>query len=263
MKLSVPMKALLLAVLVFLYLPIAVLVAYSFNAGRRVSMWQGFSFDWYGRAVSDARMLEAFGNSLVIAFGTMLLATAIGTATAIAMWRFRFRGKAVLAGLLGLPIVIPEICLGVALLILFARSGVMTGIAYPWSLLPIMLAHVAFAFPFVTVVVAARLSGFDRSLIEASRDLGAGEWATLKRVLLPLLQPAIVSGALLAFTLSLDDFVITFFTTGPGTATFPVLVYSMVRFSVTPQVNAASTILILLTLALAAIAYRLQKPVSP
>ncbi|GIL38187.1 ABC transporter permease [Roseiterribacter gracilis] len=260
MRLSLPLKLVLGAALLVLYAPIAVLIAFSFNAGRRVSVWQGFSFDWYVRAANDARLIEAFGNSLTIAAIATVISTLLGTATAIALWRFSFRGKSVLFGLLGVPVVVPEICLGVALLIVFARTGLMTALPYPASLLPIALAHVAFAFPFVAIVVRARLAGFDPRLIEASRDLGAGEWATLTRVLLPLLRPAMVAGALLAFTLSLDDFVITFFTTGPGTTTFPVLVYSMVRFSVTPEINAASTVLIAVTLALAALAYKFQKP---
>ena len=166
---------------------------------------------------------------------------------------------AVTGALLYLPIVIPEICLGVAMLVFFSRVIPWPGgLPWPVDLGAIIIAHVSFSFPFVAVIVRARLASFNRELEEAARDLGAGEWRTFLDILVPHMRPALIAGALLAFTLSLDDFVITFFTAGPDTVTFPVKVYSMVRFSVTPEVNAASTMLIVLTVALTAIGLRLQ-----
>ena len=164
------------------------------------------------------------------------------------------------ARFMALPIVIPEICMGVAMLVFFARIGWPTGMIWPFNLSAITIAHIAFSFPFVAVVVRARMAGFNRELEEASRDLGASEWQTFRGVILPFMKPGLIAGGLLAFTLSLDDFVITFFTSGPDTITFPVKVYSMVRFSVTPEVNAASTVLIAITVVATVIAMRMQTP---
>ena len=246
--------------LLLLYAPIAAMAAFSFNDSRRTIVWQGFPTDWYARAWNNERLFEAFSNSLLIAAVATLLATLIGTALAVALWRFRFPGKPGLEAFVGLPIVIPEICFGVAMMAFFARIQWPMDLPWPVNLSAITIAHVAFCFPFVTVVVRSRLAGFDRSLEEASKDLGAGEWQTFRYVLLPFLGPGIIGGALLAFTLSLDDFVITFFTSGPNTTTFPVLVYSMVRFSVTPEINAASTVLIVITFVVATIGMALQSP---
>lgn len=256
------MRLWLLATFVFLYAPIVVLVAFSFNDSRRNIVWQGFTLEYYVRAWNNASLIEAFVNSLVIAVISTVVSTVIGGLLALALWRFRFPLKAAADGLVALPIVIPEICLGVALLAFFARTGLFAGYAYPFSLLPIIVGHIVFSFPFVTVVVRARMAGFDRSLAEASTDLGASEWQTLRYVLLPFMKPGLIAGALLAMTLSLDDFVITFFTSGPETLTFPVKVYSMVRFGASPEVNAASTLLILVTVLMTVIALRLQRPTA-
>jgi spermidine/putrescine transport system permease protein len=177
---------------------------------------------------------------------------------AVALWRFRFPFKGLVEGTMSLPIIVPEICLGVAFLIFFAKVDWPTDLPWPLNLSAITIAHITFCFPFVAMVVRARLASFNKEEEEAAKDLGATEWQAFRDVLLPHIRPALVAGALLAFTLSLDDFVITFFTSGPDTITFPVKVYSMVRFSVTPEVNAASTILILLTVILTFIALKLQ-----
>ena len=170
------------------------------------------------------------------------------------LWRFRFRFKGAIEGALALPIVVPEICMGVAMLVFFARVMPWPNdLIWPFSLGAIIIAHVSFCFPFVTMVVRARLASFNKEQEEAARDLGASDWEAFRDVLLPHMKPALIAGALLSFTLSLDDFVITFFTSGPNTVTFPVKVYSMVRFSVTPEVNAASTMLIVLTVVLMAL----------
>ena len=196
----------------------------------------------------------------MIALLATAISTVIGALLALALWRFRFPGKPAFEGAMALPIVIPEICMGVALMAFFIRTGWPTALPWPLNLGPIVIGHVAFCFPFVAIVVRARMAGFDRALEEASKDLGAGEWQTFRRITLPYMKPGLIAGALLAMTLSLDDFVITFFTSGPETLTFPVKVYSMVRFGATPEVNAASTMLIVVTIVLTVIAMRLQRP---
>jgi spermidine/putrescine transport system permease protein len=254
------LRAWLAATSLFLYAPIVTLIAFSFNDSRRNIVWQGFTLEYYARAWNDASLIEAFANSLVIALLATAISTAIGALLALGLWRFRFPGKSALEGAMALPIVIPEICMGVALMAFFSRIGWPTGLPWPLNLGAIVIGHVAFCFPFVAIVVRARMAGFDRALEEASKDLGAGEWQTLRYVTLPYMRPGLIAGALLAMTLSLDDFVITFFTSGPDTLTFPVKVYSMVRFGATPAVNAASTVLILVTIVLTLIAVRLQRP---
>ncbi len=241
----------------FLYAPIVLLVAFSFNDSKRNIVWRGFTLEYYGKAIANASLIEAFVNSLLIAVIATVISTILGALTALTLWRFRFPGKAATEGAMALPIVIPEICMGVALMAFFIRTGWPTGLPWPLSLSSIIIGHVAFCFPFVAIVVRARLAGFDRALEEASKDLGASEWQTLWHITIPYMMPGLIAGALLAMTLSLDDFVITFFTSGPETLTFPVKVYSMVRFGATPEVNAASTFLIVITIAMTIIAMRL------
>jgi spermidine/putrescine transport system permease protein len=268
------LKLVLAAIFVMLYAPIAILIAFSFNDSRRNIVWQGFTTKYYGIAWRNDSLVEAFVNSLAIAVMCTLIATVIGAMTALLLWRFRFPGKAPFEGFMALPIVIPEICMGVALLVFFSRVGRWMATfqsgpiawwnelisVWPLTLSAITAAHVAFAFPFVAVVVRARMAGFNRELEEASRDLGANEWQTFWNVIFPFMKPGLIAGALLAFTLSLDDFVITFFTSGPDTVTFPVKVYSLVRRGVSPDVNAASTALIVITLVATVIAMRILRP---
>ncbi len=248
------------ATFLMLYAPIITLVAYSFNDSRRNVVWKGFTFKYYIKAWNNDGLFEAFMNSITIAFMSTVISTILGAMVALLLWRFRFPGKAAYEGFMALPIVIPEICMGVAMLVFFARIGWPSGMPWPLNLSAITIAHIAFSFPFVAVVVRARMSGFNRELEEASKDLGASEWQTFWNVVFPFMKPGIVAGALLAFTLSLDDFVITFFTSGPDTVTFPVKVYSMVRFSVTPEVNAASTLLIVITVIATLFAMKFQAP---
>ncbi|MFW5681218.1 MAG: ABC transporter permease [Pseudomonadota bacterium] len=250
----------LLGVFVFLYAPIAILIAFSFNDSRRNIVWQGFTTDYYVRAFNNLSLMEAFGNSLTIALLSTVISTLLGGLLALGLYRFRFPGRSGVEAATTLPIVVPEICMGVALLVFFAEIGWPGGLPWPLGLANIVAGHVAFSFPFVAVVVRARLQGFDRAQEEASKDLGASEWQTFRYVTLPYMRPGLIAGALLAMTLSLDDFVITFFTSGPDTLTFPVKVYSMVRFGATPEVNAASTLLIALTILLTIVAVRLQRP---
>ena len=238
----------------FLYAPLIALMAFSFNDSKRTIVWRGFTFDHYKKLFNNNELMLAFANSLTIAFITTLISVVLGALAAVMLWRFRFRFKGAIEGALALPSVVPEICMGVAMLVFFARVMPWPNdLIWPFSLGAIIIAHVSFCFPFVTMVVRARLASFNKEQEEAARDLGASDWEAFRDVLLPHMKPALIAGALLSFTLSLDDFVITFFTSGPNTVTFPVKVYSMVRFSVTPEVNAASTMLIVLTVVLMAL----------
>ena len=242
----------------FLYAPIVILVIFSFNDSRRNIVWRGFTTKYYEKAWNNDGLIEAFTNSLTIAFFSTLASTALGAMVALMLWRFRFPGKAPFEAATALPIVIPEICMGVAMMAFFQRVGWPTGLPWPVNLGAITIAHISFSFPFVAMIVRARLANFNRELEEAARDLGASEWQVFRDIMVPYMKPGLIAGALLAFTLSLDDFVITFFTAGPETVTFPVKIYSMVRFSVTPEVNAASAVLIAITLILTTIALWLQ-----
>jgi spermidine/putrescine transport system permease protein len=257
------LKVLFAAIFFVLYAPIITLVAFSFNTDKRGVVWRGFTLDNYTKAWNNASLIEALTNSLVIALIATVFATVLGALTALLMWRFRFPFKGAYEGFMALPIVIPEICMGVALLLFFVNSGMMgLFVALPWplNLGNIIFAHVTFCFPFVAVVVRSRLVGFNRQLEEASKDLGASEWQTFWSIIVPYMKPGLIAGALLAFTLSLDDFVITFFTSGPETVTFPVKVYSLVRRGVSPEINAASTVLIVITVIATVLAMKLQAP---
>jgi spermidine/putrescine transport system permease protein len=240
------------AVLVFgfLYLPVVILIIFSFNNTRSVAVFSGFSTEWYTTLAANDELLVAARNSLVIGLIATLGSTVIGTMTALAMDRFRFRLRTAFDANLYLPIVIPEIVMGIALLLFFNQAlfpllQALTGLRFTTGLTTITLAHIAFDIPFVYIIVRARLADFDRTLEEAAQDLGADEWRTFRRVTLPLLMPGIIGGALMAFTLSLDDYLITAFTKGVGSQTMPLYIYSVVRKGVTPEINALSTALLL------------------
>lgn len=246
------------AVMLFLYAPLIVLVIFSFNDSKRNVVWRGFTTKYYEKALGNDQLVEALLNSLTIAALATIVSLVLGAVAAVMLWRFRFPFKGAVDGTISLPIIVPEICLGVAFLMFFAAVGWPTDLVWPFNLGAITIAHITFCFPFVTMVVRSRLASFNREQEEAAKDLGASEWQVFRDVLIPHIKPALVAGALLSFTLSLDDFVITYFTSGPDTITFPVKVYSMVRFSVTPEVNAASTLLIILTVALTFVALKAQ-----
>ena len=233
----------------FLYLPLVIVVAYSFNDSRLNAEWVGFTFDWYKKLFNDNEMLEAAGNSLIIGTLVSAVSTVLGTMAGVALHRRRQR---LLAILVFTPIAIPEILMGVSLLIFFVLLNFTLG------LLSVTLAHIAFCIGFVAIVVRSRLAGMDESLTEAARDCGATPMQAFRYVTLPLITPGVIAGALMAFTLSIDDFVITFFTAGAGTSTLPLQIYSMIKVSVTPEVNAVSTLLMLLTLAMIVAASRLS-----
>ncbi len=224
--------------LAFLYAPIAILVVYSFNASRLVTVWGGWSTQWYVALLEDRGMIDAAVNSLVIAFGSAAFATVLGTMAALVLARFRFRGRLPFAVMVYAPLVMPEVITGLSLLLLFVA------IDFDRGLLTVAIAHTTLTMSFVTVIVQARLSGFDRSLEEAAMDLGCPPVRTFFTVTLPLIMPAVVAGFLLAFSLSLDDLVIASFTTGPGATTLPIRIYSEVRLGVKPEINAVCTIFI-------------------
>jgi spermidine/putrescine transport system permease protein len=230
--------------LAFLFLPLLVLLVYSFNASKG-GTWTGFSLDWYGRLLRDSPALwHAFANSALIALGSATAATVLGSLAAVGTSRYRFRGRGPAKALSFMPMVLPEIVVGVSLLVFFAGIGLKLG------LLSIFIAHTTFNLPFVFLLVDARLEEFDPAVIEAAHDLGANEAQTLFRVIIPMAAPGIASGFLTAVTLSLEDFVITFFVSGPGSTTLPLYIYSAIRFGVSPVINALSAVLVAGTIAL-------------
>ncbi len=223
----------------FLYLPILILVVYSFNASKLVSVWAGFSTRWYGELLQNEAMLDAAWVTLRVAVVSSTLATVLGTMAAIVLVRQgRFFGRTLFSGMIYAPLVMPEVITGLSLLLLFIGIGLDRGV------LTIVLAHTTFSMCFVSVVVSSRLVSFDRSLEEAALDLGATQFETFRLVTLPIIAPAVISGWLLAFTLSLDDLVIASFTSGPSATTLPMKIWSSVRLGVSPEINALSTILI-------------------
>jgi spermidine/putrescine transport system permease protein len=242
-----------LVVYLFLYGPIAVLAIFSFNSGRQTAIWEGFTFDWYRRLLTDDRLLAAAGNSLLVAAVTTLVATSFGTAAALALSRAGsgLRGRRATQSLLYLPVILPEVVLGAALLTFFGIARLRL------SLGTVIVAHVVFSLSYVAIVVRARLAGLDPSLGEAARDLGANPWETFRRVTLPLALPGIAAAALLVFTLSIDDYVVTSFVAGVGSTTLPLHIYSMLKVGVTPEVNAVSTLLLAVTLVPIVLAHRL------
>lgn len=233
-----------LAVYAFLYTPIVVLVLFSFNQDRRNSTWKGATLEWYRSLFQDELLLRALSNSLKVACLSTLLATLIGTMAALALSRYEFKGRESVGALAYLPMMVPEIVTGISLLTFFIQLGIKLSI---WT---VILAHVAFSVGYVTVTVRTRLAGLAGNLEEAAADLGADPWTTFCLITLPRILPGVMSGALLAFTLSFDDFVITFFTAGVGAGTLPLKIYSMLKFGVTPEINAISTIMLAITVVL-------------
>jgi spermidine/putrescine transport system permease protein len=237
----------------FLYAPIVILVLFSFNAGRQSSIWGGFSTHWYSVLLNDLAARDAAINSLIVAVGATIISTLVGTLAAIAIVRFRFRGQGLTRGMIYLPMVIPEVVLGVSLLTLFGAIGADLSIG------TVILAHVVFTVSYVAVVVKARLAGMDRSIEEAAMDLGAGPVGAFVRVTLPRLMPGIIAAALLVFTLSLDDYVVTSLVSGVDSQTLPIWIYSLLKpAAVTPEANAACVVLLGVTIVCVVAAQRLM-----
>ena len=228
----------------YLYIPIIILVTNSFNEDRYGLSWKGFSWNWYERLFNNDTLIQAAFHSVTIAFFAATLATIVGGLTAIALYRYRFRGKQAVSGMLFIVMMSPDIVMAVSLLALFMVVGISLGF---WSLL---LAHVTFCLPYVTVTIFSRLNGFDARMLEAAKDLGASEVTILRKIILPLALPAVVSGWLLSFTISLDDVVVSSFVSGVSYEILPLRIFSLVKTGVTPEVNAFATIMIVLSLGL-------------
>jgi spermidine/putrescine transport system permease protein len=249
-------------VFAFLYLPIVALVVLSFNDNRLVGVWGGASLRWYRELASDTAVLSALRNSLIVAVISTIIATALGTAAALSLERFRWRGQRTFDGMLFLPVIIPDVTMAVMMLLFFVQvfrfAGNLFGFTGGFGLTTIVLSHVAFNISFVAVVVRARLAGTSRVFEEAAADLYASPWRTFRHVTLPIIGPGIAGGALLALTLSLDDVVITSFVAGPGSTTLPVYVFGLVRRGVTPLINAVSVLMLAGSMLLVVISLTLQ-----
>ena len=241
-----------MAILAFLYLPLLILALYSFNESRINAVWSGFTFDWYLSLFKNRRVLEALTNSLIVAVASTLVSTVLGTTAAIALNKYQYKYKNVINGLLYLPILIPEIVMGLSLLVLFSQAHI------PLGKTSLILAHITFCVSFVVITVNARLEGLRPELEQAAMDLYATPFQTFRYVTLPLAMPGIVAGALMAFTLSIDDFIISFFVAGPNSTTLPLYIYAMVKRGISPEINALSTLLMLATIVLVVLAQILQ-----
>ncbi|MBM7867164.1 ABC transporter permease subunit [Heliobacterium gestii] len=241
-----------LAVLAFLYIPIIVLVLYSFNESRVNAQWTGWTVKWYLSLLDNKQVLNALENSLSIGVVSTIFSTVMGTSVALALHRYRYRWQGAINSLIYLPILVPEIVMGLSLLILFSQ------LAFPLGKATIIIAHITFCVSFVVVIVSARLEGMGKELEEAAQDLGASPWQTFRYVTLPLISPGIIAGALLAFTLSIDDFVISFFVAGPNSTTLTLYIYGMVKRGISPEINALSAMLIAIIVVLVVIVQWLQ-----
>ncbi|MCR4955480.1 MAG: ABC transporter permease [Lachnospiraceae bacterium] len=226
-------------VYIFLYLPIAVVIAFSFNTSKMNVVFEGFTFDWYISMWSNTLLMDAFKNTLIVAVASTLISTILGTLCAVGLNRFEFKLKETISSALYIPIVIPELVFAIAMLILFSSMNI------TMNMVTLIISHVTFSMPFVVITVRSRLAGYDRSIEEAARDLGANELRTFFRVTLPMIMPGVLSGAMLALTLSLDDVVVSFFTAGVNSQTLPLRILSMVKKGISPDVNALSTLIIL------------------
>ncbi len=249
-----------LAILAFLYLPLMILALYSFNESRINAVWSGFTVNWYASLFNNRRVLEALTNSLAVACISTVISTVLGTTGAMALNRYKYRFKAAINGLLYLPILIPEIVMGLSLLVLFSQTAI------PLGKVSLILAHITFCVSFVVITVNSRLEGMEAELEAAAADLYATPLQTFRYVTLPLAMPGIIAGALIAFTLSIDDFVISFFVAGPNSTTLPLYIYAMVKRGISPEINALSTLMMLTTVLLIILAHLLQgspKKASP
>ncbi|MEE9102970.1 ABC transporter permease [Pseudomonas sp. QE6] len=233
----------------FLYVPIFVLVVLSFNSGQSATLWESFSLKWYAVVADDPEILRAAKNSLIVASLATIISTTLATLAALGMRGRTFRGQGLMSGVLGLPLLVPEIVTAVATLMFFAFIGLKL------SLFTILLAHVVFCIPFAYLPIRARLEGMDPRLAEAAADLYASPWKTFWKVTFPLLMPGILSGAMLAFIISMDDFVITYFVAGAGATTLPVYIFSSIRMGISPKINAISSIILLISIAFVALSY--------
>lgn len=240
-------------VYMFLYLPILIVVIFSFNTSKMNIVFQGFTLKWYGAMFQNADLMSALLNTLIVAASCVVLSVFIGTLAAIGMFRYKFKGKSLIDSLMYIPIVIPEIVMGISLLAFYNILNITPG------LITLIIAHVTFSTPYVCITVRSRIAGYDMSVEEAAMDLGASHLHTLTKVTLPIIAPGIISGAMLALTLSLDDVIVSFFTTGVDSVTLPIYIFNKVKTGVTPDVNALSTLIILVTLVVLVISQLISK----
>jgi len=246
----------------FLYAPIAVVIVFSFNAAKHGGPWTSFTTEWYARLLDSPDKLDAAKNTLVLGLTSTLIATALGTMLGYGLSRYWFPGKKLFSWLMYVPVVIPDIVMAVAMLSFFAVVRDWLGL-FELGMTTMIVAHITFQIPFVAIVVRSRLAGMDPSIEEAAHDLGASSWQTFCTVTFPLMWPGVLAGAMLAFTLSLDDFVVSFFTTGPGATTLPILIYSSVKRGITPDINALSTLIVLASIVGTLGVALLQRPRQP
>jgi len=243
----------------FLYAPIVVVVVYSFNASRYGGPWRGFTFKWYGSLLDNEAKMQAAYNTLTLGVSSTALSTLLGTGLGYGLSRFTFPGKKIFSALMYIPVVIPDIVMAIAMLMFYALVREWLGL-FELGMTTMILAHVTFQIPFVAIVVRSRMVGMDPAIEEAAHDLGATSLQTFVHVTLPMILPAVVAGAALAFTLSIDDFVVSFFTTGPGATTLPILIYSSVKRGITPDINALSTLIVAISIVGTLGAVFLQRP---
>lgn len=252
-RLSLPLWLTAGLLYLFMYAPIAVVIVFSFNSAKHGGPWQGFTMEWYPKLFDSEEKLAAASNTAVLAVASTLIATVLGTMLGYGLSRYTFPGKKLFSWLMYIPVVIPDIVMAVAMLSFFAVLRDLsfkllgTGI-FELGMVTMIIAHITFQIPFVAIVVRSRLAGMDPAIEEAARDLGASTWQTFWNVTFPLILPGVLAGAMLAFTLSLDDFVVSFFTTGPGATTLPILIYSSVKRGITPDINALSTLIVLVSI---------------
>jgi spermidine/putrescine transport system permease protein len=258
-RVSLPLWLVSAFLYAFLYAPIVVVIVYSFNASRYGGPWRGFTTEWYPSLFDNADKLAAAKNTFILAFASTGIATVLGTMLGFGLSRFRFPGKKLFSFLMYIPVVIPDIVMAVAMLMFYAMVRDKLGL-FSLGMTTMVISHVTFQIPFVAIVVRSRLVGMDPAIEEAAHDLGATAWQTFWHVTFPAIVPAVVAGGMLAFTLSLDDFVVSFFTTGPGSTTLPILIYSSVKRGVTPDINALSTLIVLVSVVATVAVTLLQRP---
>lgn len=261
-RISVPLWLVSAFMYVFMYAPIVVVIVFSFNAAKYGGPWRGFTTDWYARLFDSPEKLIATRNTIVLGVVSTVIATALGTGLGYGMSRYDFPGKKLFAFAMYIPVMIPDIVMAVAMLSFYALVRSWLGL-FELGMTTMIIAHITFQIPFVAIVVRSRLAGMDPAIEEAAHDLGADSWRTFWHVTVPLMLPGVLAGGMLAFTLSLDDFVVSFFTTGPGATTLPILIYSSVKRGITPDINALSTLIVLVSVLGTIGVTLLQRPAKP
>lgn len=258
-RISMPVWVVSVLLYIFLYAPIAVVIVYSFNDSKYGGPWRGFTTHWYANLFNNEAKVAAVWNTIVLGGVSTIIATVIGTMLGYGLSRYRFPGKKMFSFLMYIPVIIPDIVMAVAMMLFYRLARQWLGL-FELGMSTMIISHVTFQIPFVAIVVRSRLAGMDASIEEAAHDLGASSWQTFWNVTFPLIAPGVVAGAILAFTLSLDDFVVSFLTTGPGATTLPILIYTSVKRGITPDINALSTLIVVASVLGTIGAMLLQRP---